>query len=154
MSVREWRCKTGPPAAFYRVGGNSMEGVKDVQSGTVRSSAPGLHGGRDEHARGCPRAGAGRGQGVRSRQRTDVGGDEGGVPEGASRAQGDEATAQHGPLDRLRAVGAADRQCPPVVVCAEVGADRFHHVENPPSPELVRALRTLGTSVHGMLRAT
>ena len=32
-----------------------MEGVKDVQGGTVRSSAPGLHGGRDEHARGCPR---------------------------------------------------------------------------------------------------
>ena len=25
-----------------------MEGVKDVQGGTVRSSAPGLHGGRDE----------------------------------------------------------------------------------------------------------
>ena len=64
------------------------------------------------------------------------------------------ATAQHGPLDRLRAVGAADRQCPPVVVCAEVGADRFHHIENPPSPELVRALKTLGASVHGMLRAT
>ena len=48
MSVREWRCKTVPPAAFHRVGGNSMEGVKDVQGGTVRSSAPGLHGGRDE----------------------------------------------------------------------------------------------------------
>ena len=31
-----------------------MEGVKDVQGGTVRSSAPGLHGGRDEHAGGCP----------------------------------------------------------------------------------------------------
>ena len=54
MSVREWRCKTVPPAAFHRVGGNSMEGVKDVQGGAVRSSAPGLHGGRDEHAGGCP----------------------------------------------------------------------------------------------------
>ena len=31
-----------------------MEGVKDVQGGAVRSSAPGLHGGRDEHAGGCP----------------------------------------------------------------------------------------------------
>ena len=46
--------KTGPPAAFYRVGGNSMEGVKDVQGGSVRASAPGLHGGGDEHAGGCP----------------------------------------------------------------------------------------------------
>ena len=27
-SVREWRLKTGPPAAFHRVQGNSMEGVK------------------------------------------------------------------------------------------------------------------------------
>ena len=31
-----------------------MEGVKDVQGGTVRSSAPGLHGEGDEHAGGCP----------------------------------------------------------------------------------------------------
>ena len=31
-----------------------MEGVKDVQGGTVRSSAPGLHGGGDEHTGGCP----------------------------------------------------------------------------------------------------
>ena len=34
VSIREWRCKTVPPAAFHRVGGriggNSMEGVKDV----------------------------------------------------------------------------------------------------------------------------
>ena len=28
VSVREWRLKTGPPAAFHRVQGNSMEGVK------------------------------------------------------------------------------------------------------------------------------
>ena len=41
-----------------------MEGVKDVQSGTVRSSAPGLHGGRDEHARGCPRVRAAPGHGA------------------------------------------------------------------------------------------
>ena len=31
-----------------------MEGVKDVQGGSVRASAPGLHGGGDEHAGGCP----------------------------------------------------------------------------------------------------
>ena len=31
-----------------------MEGVKDVQGGTVRAGAPGLHGGRDEHTGGCP----------------------------------------------------------------------------------------------------
>ena len=31
-----------------------MEGVKDVPSGAVSSSTPGLHGGRDEHAGGCP----------------------------------------------------------------------------------------------------
>ena len=31
-----------------------MEGVKDVQGGTVRACAPGLHGGGDEHAGGCP----------------------------------------------------------------------------------------------------
>ena len=46
--------KTVPPAAFHRVGGNSMEGVKDVQGGTVRAGAPGLHGGRNEHTGGCP----------------------------------------------------------------------------------------------------
>ena len=26
MSIREWRCKTVPPAAFHRVASNSMEG--------------------------------------------------------------------------------------------------------------------------------
>ena len=41
-----------------------MEGVKDVQGGTVRSSAPGLHGGRDEHARGCPRVRSAPGHGA------------------------------------------------------------------------------------------
>ena len=29
-------------------------GVKDVHGGTVRSGAPGLHGGGDEHSGGCP----------------------------------------------------------------------------------------------------
>ena len=41
-----------------------MEGVKDVQGGTVRSSAPGLHGGRDEHAGGCPGVRAAPGYGA------------------------------------------------------------------------------------------
>ena len=41
-----------------------MEGVKDVEGGTVRSSAPGLHGGRDEHARGGARVRAAPGHGA------------------------------------------------------------------------------------------
>ena len=40
MIVREWRCITVRPAAFHKVRGNSVEGVKDVQGGTVRWSAP------------------------------------------------------------------------------------------------------------------
>ena len=33
---------------------DTIPGVKDVQGGTVRSGAPGLHGGGDEHSGGCP----------------------------------------------------------------------------------------------------
>ena len=47
-----WRIKTIPPAAFHRVGDNSMEGVKDIQGGDVRAGAPGLHGGWYEHSGG------------------------------------------------------------------------------------------------------
>ena len=68
-------------------------------------------------------AGAGRGQGVRSHRQTAVPRASEGVPEGGRRAQGDEGVAQHGPRDRLRAVGAADRQRSAVVVRAEVGAE-------------------------------
>ena len=44
-----------------------------------------------------------------------------GVPEGGCRAQGDQGCAHHSPRNRHRAVGAADRDRPPVVVRAEVG---------------------------------
>ena len=41
-----------------------MEGVRDVQGGTVRASAPGLHGGGDERARGGARVRAAPGHGA------------------------------------------------------------------------------------------
>ena len=62
--VEMWRCNTVPPAAFHRVVGNSMEGVKDVQGGDVRAGAPGLHGGWYEHAGGRSRVRAAPGHGA------------------------------------------------------------------------------------------
>ena len=60
-------------------------------------------------------------RGVRSCQQTAIRGAGEGVPQRARRARGDEGAAPHGPGDRHRAVGAADRQRSRVVVCAEVG---------------------------------
>ena len=42
VGLRRWR--TVPPAAFYKVDYQPLEGETDVSSGDVRSGAAGLHG--------------------------------------------------------------------------------------------------------------
>ena len=46
--------KTVPPATFYKVDYQPLEGETDVSSGDVRSGAAGLHGGGDERSGSLP----------------------------------------------------------------------------------------------------
>ena len=52
VGLRRW--KTVPPAAFYKVDYQPLEGETDVSSGDVRSGAAGLHGGRHERSGSLP----------------------------------------------------------------------------------------------------
>ena len=52
VGLRRW--KTVPPAAFYKVDYQPLEGETDVSSGDVRSGAAGLHGGRHECSGSLP----------------------------------------------------------------------------------------------------
>ena len=47
------RLQTVPPTALHRVARNSMEGVKDVQSGYVRAGPQSMYGRGHEHPGGC-----------------------------------------------------------------------------------------------------
>ena len=52
VGLRRW--KTVPPATFYKVDYQPLEGETDVSSGDVRSGAAGLHGGRHECSGNLP----------------------------------------------------------------------------------------------------
>ena len=52
VGLRRW--KTVPPAIFYKVDYQPLEGETDVSSGDVRSGAAGLHGGGDERSGSLP----------------------------------------------------------------------------------------------------
>ena len=90
------RLQTVPPTAFHRVARNSMEGVKDVQSGYVRAGPQGMYGRGHEHPGGC--------SGVRTASRygakdADVF-SASRIPSRAS-AAASEAGAVHGVIDRI-----------------------------------------------------
>ena len=52
VGLRRW--KTVPPATFYKVDYQPLEGETDVSSGDVRSGAAGRHGGRHERSGSLP----------------------------------------------------------------------------------------------------